>query len=102
MARAGLQDHPKFRRLVYLLGEPVPHVVGYLECMWEVAYQRGNPTLGDRLDVELAAQYPGDQGKLVQALIDSKFVDEENGLCLVHDLISNAPDYVKKRMRRSN
>ncbi|HZZ77238.1 MAG TPA: ATP-binding protein [Gemmataceae bacterium] len=38
MARPGLQKHPKFRRLVRMLNVPVPHALGYLECLWEVTY----------------------------------------------------------------
>jgi hypothetical protein len=68
MARPGLQKHPKFRRLVALLGVPVPHGVGYLECLWEVSYECGNPAIGDVFDVELAAQWPGERGKLCEAL----------------------------------
>jgi hypothetical protein len=63
MARPGLMIHPKFRRLVHVLQEPVAHVVGYLEMMWHVGYESGNAVLGDAVDVELAAQYPGAPGK---------------------------------------
>lgn len=101
MARPGLSDNPKFRRLVHLLGEPVPHVRGYLECMWEVGYQSGNPLIGDALDVELAAQFPGTPGKLFAALLDSRFIDcVGESKYAIHDLLDNAPDYVRKRATR--
>jgi hypothetical protein len=101
MARPGLQVHPKFRRLVHTLGEPVPHVLGYLECMWLVGYESGNPVLGDHLDVELAAQYPGKPGTLHQALLDCRFIDvRPDGRFQIHDLHENAPSYVEGRAKR--
>jgi hypothetical protein len=101
MARPGLKSHPKFRRLVHLLREPVPHVWGYLECLWEVAYQSGDPVIGDALDIELAAEYPGEPGKLCQALLDCRLLDQlEDGRIQIHDLHENAPEYVKKRFVR--
>ena len=45
MARPGLDKHVKFRRLVRILGEPEPHVRGYLELLWEVGYENGDPVL---------------------------------------------------------
>src|SRR4051812_26885101 len=62
MARPTLRQHPKFRRLCHLLAVPVPHALGYLECMWSVGYQCGDPVLGDATDVELAAEWPGEPG----------------------------------------
>lgn len=101
MAKPGLSQHPKFRRLVHLLQEPAAHVRGYLECMWEVCYQEGNPLLGDSVDVELAAGYPGKPGRLTEALLAVRFIDEtEAGRYEVHDLLDHAPDYVRKRAAR--
>jgi len=101
MARPGLHIHPKFRRLVHVLHEPVPHVHGYLECMWLVAYENGEAMLGDSVDVELAAQYPGSSGKLTQSLTECGFLDAlPDGKYAVHDLLDHAPDYVLKRLKR--
>jgi len=101
MARPGFKDHRKFKRLVHLLQEPVPHVLGYMECLWDVAYQNGDPFIGDAIDVELAAQYPGEPGKLCKALLSCGLIDEvDGGKYQIHDLHENAPDYVKKRFMR--
>jgi hypothetical protein len=101
MAKPGLTDHPKFRRLVYLLREPPPHVRGYLEFMWEVGYREGNPLLGDSIDVELAAGYPHDPGKLCDALLKARFIDEvEPGKYAIHDLMEHAPRFVQVRSKR--
>lgn len=118
MARPGLEKHPKFRRLMHMLGERKSHVRGYLECLWETAYETGNPVIGDEVDVELAADWPGEPGKLAAALLNcggegrTGFIEEvvtdcnalNNGLrnsvtktFQVHDLFDHAPEYVTHR-----
>lgn len=102
MARPGFSSHPKFRRLVHLLRCPVPHARGYLECLWEVAYEDGNPIIGDSTDVELAAQWPGEPGQLTQTLLDCRLIDSQSGgKYAIHDLLEHAPDYVRKRAARA-
>lgn len=101
MARPGLFQHPKFLRLVHILREPEPHVLGYLECMWSVGYQNGNPVLGDQVGVELAARFPGEPGKLCKAMLDCGFVDAlPEGRFQIHDLLDHAPEYVASRWAR--
>jgi hypothetical protein len=99
MARPGLRQHPKFRRLVHNLGEPEPHALGYLECMWSVGYECGDSLLGDETDVELAALYPGPKGKLCAALLECRLIDKVDGKFHIHDLYDHAPGYVQRRMR---
>jgi hypothetical protein len=109
MARPTLFAHQKFRRLAHMLGAPDPHVTGYLELMWHVAYESGNPRLGDATDVELAAKWPGEPGKLCDAMLrcggDGRagFIEEDPdrpGTFQIHDLFDHAPDYVRKRGER--
>ena len=109
MARPGLDKHVKFRRLVRILGEPEPHVRGYLELLWEVGYENGDPVLGDDEAVEAAAKYPGEPGQLFKALLTcggqgkAGFIEEvpdEAGQYQIHDLYHHAPDYVRKRWER--
>lgn len=108
MARPGLTQHPKFRRLARLLGS-APLALGCLELMWEVCYQNGEPYLGDTVDVEAAAQWPGEPKTLCQALLDAGgpgragFIEEapdRPGCYQCHDLYDHAPAYVAKRMVR--
>jgi hypothetical protein len=109
MARPGLSKHPKFRRLVKMLNAPMPHVRGYLELLWEVAYENGNPVIGDATDVALACEYPGKPDDILQALLScggeghSGFIDpveDSPGRYEIHNLFDHAPDYVKGRMER--
>ena len=101
MARPTLFNHRKFLRLCHILSLPRPYAVGLLEMMWSCAYQSGDAHIGDRVDVELAAEWPGDSGAFAAAVIEVGFVDETaNGVCSVHDLIDHAPKYVQDRKRR--
>lgn len=109
MGRPGLMNHPKFSRLIYMLGEPKPHVRGYLELLWEVAYECGEARIGDVVDIELAAGWSGEPGKLCKALLECggegrpgliEEVPGEPGRYQVHDLYDHAPEYVRKRMDR--
>ena len=108
MARPGLIEHPKFKRLVYLLHLPEPYVLGLLEFLWRVGYQCGDPRIGDSLDVELVTKWPGEPGQLCQALLDcggpgrAGFIEPvpgEDNVYQIHDLHDHAPDYVKARYR---
>lgn len=105
MGRPGLSNHPKFRRLAHTLGS-APLARGLLELMWEVAYENGDPRLGDPLGVEAAAQWAGERGVFFAAARDAGgpgragFIVERDGVWEVHDLYDHAPDYVRKRAKR--
>jgi hypothetical protein len=105
MGRPGLQKHPKFRRLVHTLKLPTPYALGLLECLWDTAYERGDARVGDSIDVELAAQWPGDPGTLCEALLKcggkghSGFIDERDGIFYIHDLADHQPSYVCQRKK---
>ncbi|HEV2294515.1 MAG TPA: hypothetical protein VGR35_11720 [Tepidisphaeraceae bacterium] len=86
-----------------------PLARGSLELIWDTAYESGDPYIGDKMDVELAAEWEGDPGKLFTALLGSGgqgragFIEEvpnHSGFFQVHDLWDHAPEYVKKRYTR--
>lgn len=104
MARPGLMVHPKFRRLCRTLALPPAHVRGYLELLWETAYQNGEPSIGDAVDVELAAGWTGVDGELSAALLGAGgngragFIEEiEPGRYGIHDLFDHAPRKVVRQ-----
>lgn len=104
MARPGLRNHPKFRRLRAAIGLPAVYVEAHLEAMWKSGYETGNPYLGDKADVELAAEWE-DSGKPTgawfKAALACGWIDSVGGgKYQIHDLIENAPDYVKRRALR--
>lgn len=102
MARPGLSKHPKFRRLAVMLGSK--NVArGALEHLWEVSYENGDAFIGDALDVELAAEWDGEAGKLATALVACRFLDVlDDGQFQVHDLWDHAPEYVRNRAKRED
>lgn len=99
MARPGLLTHRKFVRLARLLKSDAL-AVGHLEIIWQACYESGDPVLGNSDDVEYLARWKGDAGMLTSALVESGFLDDEEGRFSVHDLFDHAPDYVQRRMER--
>ena len=103
MARPGICNNVKYKRLVKTLELPRPYVLGLLQTLWEVCYESGNPIIGDSEDIEIAAEWPGQPKEFFEALRDGKWIDPVDGaddLWEVHDLLDNAPDYVRKRASR--
>lgn len=102
MARPCLFNNPKFKSLVFLLKEPKPHVLGYLELLWAAANESGDPVIGDSLAVEATAEYPGRPGDLVNALEQCRLIDKlaNQDRYQIHDFWDHAPDYVAKRRFR--
>jgi hypothetical protein len=99
--------HRKTARLMRVIGATRKCLVGprgvaraVLELLWDVAYENGDPILGSTADVEYQADWLGEVGKLTQALVDSGFLDDDDGLYKVHDLLDHAPDYVRRRLSR--
>lgn len=101
MARPGFRQHPKFKRLMHILKQPEFYCFGLISIIWETAYERGSDFIGDEVDVEVVAGWPGDPGVLCAALVQCRLIDElPDGMYQVHDLMENCPDYVRKRLVR--
>ena len=108
MARPGLLQHRKFKRLARSIGS-IPLALGSLELLWGSCYENGDDYLGESEDVEAAAFWDGEPGCLTQAMAgaggtgNAGFIEElqdRPGHYRVHDLYDHAPDYVQKRMAR--
>src|SRR5207245_3531876 len=108
MARPGLTQHRKFLRLSRTLGN-APLALGCLEFLWEKCYQNGDDYLGDEVDVEAAAQWPGKPGDLCRALLEAggdgnlgfiEKIEGRSGHFRCHELYHHAPKYVSKRLER--
>jgi hypothetical protein len=108
MGRPGLSNHRKFKRLAHGLGS-VALARGVLELIWDSAYEAGNEYLGTAEDVELAASWNGDPGRLCALLVSCGgpdhpgFIEEvanRPGHFIVHDLWHHAPQYVSRRRQR--
>ncbi len=88
-AHQELLHHPKTRALARALGEPRPHVVGYLMCLWWwcLSYAEDGDLGRYEPDVVAdAAEIPGDPVRAVDALVSAGFVDRDgDGHMWVHD-----------------
>lgn len=73
---------------------------GRVHFVWDVAYDRADALIGDRLDVELAACWKGEPGAFCKAMADCRLLDEHEGKFYVHDLEDHCPEYVLKRIQR--
>lgn len=101
MARPGLLTHRKFIRLARLIRSDAL-AYGHLGIIWDACYEAGDDNVGSAEDLEYLARWQGEAGKLSSALVESGFIDEDNGTHRVHDLYDHAPDYVQKRMEREH
>jgi hypothetical protein len=109
MPRPTLFAHRKLLRLARAVGGK-PAAIGHLELLWNASYGSGTPVIGDADDVEAVAEWVGEPGFLVTALLtaggtgedDHGFVDrvDGNGKFEIHDFWDHAPDYVAKRRDR--
>jgi hypothetical protein len=104
--RPTLPGHRKFLRLGRVLGSNAL-ALGHLELIWHAANETGDPIIGDADDVEILAQWQGERGALVKALLEcgsaggAGFIDAvDGGRYAVHDYAHHAPDYVRKRAAR--
>lgn len=100
MARQTLDRAVKYKRLIRVLDMPRPHVRGYLETMWDVAHECGNPFFACAEDVEAAAEWEGKPGALFAALVACGWIDADGSGWSIHDYWDHAPEYVRKRRFR--
>jgi hypothetical protein len=91
-------DHPKTHKLRRILKDPI--AAEYVMRVW-VAAARHHPDTGafdDPADIEPAAGWNGDRGKLAAALIECGFLDPDGKT--IHDWFDHAGLYLAK-MRRT-
>ena len=86
-----LPSHPKTKKLIKRLGQ---QAAWNLVCLilW-AATNRSDGTLSGMSieDIELAADWAGDDGAFVAALIDVRFLDDEDGAFVLHDWHEHNP-----------
>lgn len=107
MAKPGLTNNLKFRRLARTLGS---HALAYgsLGLIWEASWEACDAVVGTCEDVELAAHWEGAPGALVQALLTAggaragflEPVEGLEGIYQIHDWVEHLPTYVRARLRR--
>jgi hypothetical protein len=83
-----LPDHFKTHALAGALGLDTLMAMAHLVSLWFWCFKYapdGNITRFAPIVIARAARYPGDPDMFIQALIDSGYVDDEDGERLIHD-----------------
>lgn len=84
-----LPQHPKTKRLCRALGIDVPQAIGHLHLLWYFCLDYapdGNLSRHATADIADAMMWDGEPQKLIDALINSGFLDSDFGKELsVHD-----------------
>lgn len=87
----GLPGHPKTKKLLRRLGPAGPWALVCL-FLWTAANRSdGNLSGMSDEDIELAADWQGDDGQLVQALASVGFLEGDTGAFVVHDWAEHNP-----------
>ena len=92
-----LAQHPKTKRFARAAGVDIPTAIGHLHLLWWWCMdyaQDGNLSKWEATDIADAVHWEGEPGKLLTNLVDSRFIDNTNGLLCVHDW----DDYTGKLM----
>ncbi|MBP8176826.1 MAG: hypothetical protein KAX77_03585 [Xanthomonadales bacterium] len=87
----GLPQHPKTRKLIRRLG---PAAGWSLVCLflWTAQNRHDGDLAGlSDEDLEIAADWTGDAGALVKALVEVRFLDGDEGTRAIHDWTQHNP-----------
>lgn len=105
MALRAVPDHPKFAHLKSLLKLPKAVVLGYLECMWHFTGRftpQGNIGKYSDLAIESWLEWDGEEGKLIDVLIKSGWLDiDEAHRLIVHDWHQHADKASRQALGRA-
>ena len=95
MAKINTTDLLKFKRLRLKLGISTPLLLGHLELIWRQAHIDATPIMSCQ-DLEAAAEWEGDDGKLASTMIETGWLDEvDGGHVQIHDYWDHAPKWVR-------
>jgi hypothetical protein len=88
----------KFKALGKRLGLPMYQCVGLLESLWLLAQiQARDGDLSKFSNLEIAGwiEWPGDESALVDALVETHWLDRKDGLLAIHDWDEHKPTWLK-------
>lgn len=102
--KVGTWNHVKLKRLKRLLDTPLHVAAGVLEGLWHLAAECADEgDIGKFSNEEIAdhLEWPGDPNDLMDSLLKSGWVDEDDGCRLkIHDWLEHCPDFIKERVRK--
>lgn len=98
-----LARHPKTKKFARKVGITVPAAIGYLHLLWWWAMdyaQDGDLSLYEPDDIADALMWDGSQDDLLAALIESGFLENDDGL-FIHDWHEYAGRLLEKRKQNT-
>ena len=102
--KVGTTELIKFLKLQRRLGQSKIVIVGLLELLWQGTAKNcpdGDIGRFDNEDIAAMVDWPGDSDELICALIDCKWLDEnEDSRLLVHDWLDHCPSFVKGNLKQ--
>ena len=84
-----LPTHPKTKKLMRQLGDRSFYNLIRLWAWVAQNKPEGELSNMDKDDIEIAADWQGDEGLFVDTLIDLRLIDCENETCIIHDWTEN-------------
>lgn len=94
--------HPKTKKLARLLDVSLPETVGHLHYLWWWALdfaQDGNLTKYDAYDIKDATLWDGDEMTLLNALMETGFIDVTDDGIFLHDWEEYAGKLIERRAK---
>lgn len=94
--------HPKTKKLARLLGVSLPAAVGHLHYLWWWALdfaQDGNLSKYDAYDIKDATHWEGDETTMLDALVETGFIDETDEGLFLHDWEEYAGKLLERRAK---
>lgn len=96
--KQGVETQVKFKKLKLKLQLPQWQVVGLLESIWKLAMssaQAGDIGRYSDEDIAVCIEYAGDANELIEAMVESGWLDKDPEFRLViHDWSEHAPTWL--------
>ncbi len=103
--KKGTPEHPKMIQLADKLDIPLPYAIGVMELLWHFTGQyakHGNIGKYSNRLIADKMQWRGDHDKLINALVESGWVDvHEKHRLIVHDWAEHCDDYIHSQIARA-
>ncbi len=103
--KLGTTSHPKFRRLMKMLGQTQYATVGVLESLWAMAAQftdDGDLSRFEPDDIASYIDWEGDAQELIDALVKCRWLDKTHDGLVVHDWADHMPYFITERIKKRN
>jgi hypothetical protein len=88
----------KFKSLAKRLNSPLYRCVGVLESLWLFAQfqaRDGDLSRFSHFDIAAWLEWEGDPDLLIQALIDTRWLDQDGDVLVIHDWVDHRPNWLR-------